>query len=133
MPCIYPCGPHRFATGLLKTKDGIKNSLLLTWGEVEGNIIDYNPATNDSTNKIVYKKKTYKVSDLCSFTIRVQAGEIATLEGETYDGTMFSTPITGKFEINLAHSDWAKQVEEGKDGIELIDLDKKEETKEKPS
>jgi len=129
MAC-YVCGPYRHATGLLKTKEGSEKCSYLTWDKVEGGIVNYSPDMTKFPQKTVYTKKTYKASDFCELTIRITAGDVVMLEGRTYDGTELNTPITGKFEIKFAEQDYVKGIEEGKDGVELIDLDKKEKTKE---
>jgi len=123
MAC-YICGPHREATGLLKTKEGSENCHLLTWDKVEGDIVNYCPDMTKFPEKIVYTKKTYKASDFCELTIKITSGDVVMVEGRTYDGAILSAPVAGKFEMRFACGDYVKGIEEGKDGVELIDLDK---------
>ena len=112
---MHVCGPHRFTTGLIKlTQKENNHNHLLTWGNLDAEIIDYVPDCKKFPEETIYKKKAYQTKDFESLTLTIQAGDVITLQGKLYDGTLIDTPVTGNIEIKLAECAWVKNVIEGK-------------------
>jgi hypothetical protein len=125
---MHVCGPHRFTTGLIKLTPKENNpDTRLTWDNLNAEIIDYIPDCKNFPEETIYKKKAYQTKDFKSLTLTVQAGDIVTLQGELYDGTLIDSPVTGNIEIKFAEYGWIKNVIEGKlKNVKIEDSDKGE-------
>ena len=137
MPSIYPCGPQRFSTGLIKTKetkDSGRKDRLMTSHSFEGNFITFTPKfpKEGCPDKITYVKKTYEPHDFQEIEINWRPGDIVQFKGKTYDGNTINCPITGSISISPVESPWMTDITEGNNPkTEIIDLEEYKENKEK--
>lgn len=109
---MHVCGPHRFATGLIKLSN---NNRLLTWADLHTDITTYTPDCEKFPSETIYKKKHLDpninpMQNIKSLTITIQPGDIVTAEVTTYEGDIISSPISGNIDIKFIEPDWIKNI-----------------------
>jgi len=107
---MYICGPHRFATGLIKLSSKNTNNNNLTRNDLYTKITSYTPDCSRLPSETVYQRKNINPDSIQSLTITIQAGEIVTAEIKTYEGDIINSPITGTIDIQFAELPWIKNI-----------------------
>lgn len=115
------CGPVRYATGLLKTKEAKRPEQIMTWDALEGEITCFIPDMSNFPSKCVYFKKTYKASDFSNLQINITAGDIVSFCGTTNDGEQVGGVIKSSSVIRI--EPLPPYTKECRDSIEIVDLD----------
>ena len=112
-------GPVQYSEGFLETKE-TRSESLMTWADLEGELVTFNPDYSQFPSKVVYHKKTCKAEDIAHLTIEINAGEVVSFSGSTYDGTEIGGILSGESVIQLKPVSYSRHIT---DEVELIDLD----------